>query len=78
MLWLKMKQHCKKVSVLADCLHHSDDGFAVSDDELHQTSVTTHEYSDYHMKNIRLHVQKLCYKRNVTVCGLGYYLFHTL
>ena len=41
---LKMKQHCKKVSVLTDCLHHSDDGFAVSDDALHQTSVTTYEY----------------------------------
>ena len=39
-----MKQHCKKVSVLADCHHHSDDGFAVQDDALHQTSVTTYEY----------------------------------
>jgi len=44
MLRLKMKQHCKKVSVLADCHHHSDDGFAVQDDALHQTSVTTYEY----------------------------------
>jgi hypothetical protein len=44
MLQLMMKQHCKKVSVLGDCLHHSDDGFAVSNDALHQTSVTTYEY----------------------------------
>lgn len=43
-LQLKKKQHCKKVSVLADCLHHSDDGFAVSNDAPHQTSVTTYEY----------------------------------
>jgi len=52
MLQLKMKQHCKKVSVLADCLHRSDDGFAVSNDALHQTSVTTYGYKhcDYHIK----------------------------
>jgi hypothetical protein len=44
MLKLKMKQRCKKVSVLGDYLHHSDDGFAVSDDALRQTSVTTAEH----------------------------------
>ena len=54
MLQLKMQQHCKKVSVLADCLHRSDDGFAVSNGALHQTSVTTwvQTLGDYHMKNI--------------------------
>jgi len=45
MLQLKMQQHCKRVSVLTDCLHHSDDGFAVSIDAPHQTSVTTYEYN---------------------------------
>jgi hypothetical protein len=49
MLQLMMKQHCEKVSVLGDHLHHFGGESAVSDDVLCQTSISTVK----HMKNIR-------------------------
>jgi hypothetical protein len=40
MLQLMMKQHCKKVSVLGDHLHHFDGVSAGSDGVLRQTSIS--------------------------------------